>query len=235
MPRQARVVQAGVPHHVTQRGNRRERVFFTDGDRKVYLEWLKEYATKYEVGVLAYCLMTNHVHLVVVPATNDGLYRTLRPLHSRYAQRINRSRNWKGHVWQGRYFSSALDATFLLKAIRYVERNPVRARLINRAEDYPWSSAAARCGLRTDPVLSIAPMWQRQLNGIKDWSAWLATGEEQPGLDILRRHAEMCLPCGSREFVKAMEEFTGRALQCRPRGRPTGSNASKAGKGARPL
>jgi putative transposase len=152
-----------MPHHVTQRGNRRERVFFTEGDRNVYLEWLREYATRNGVGVLAYCLMTNHVHLVVVPATKDGLHRTLRPLHTRYAQRINRSRNWKGHIWQGRYFSSALDAPFLLAAIRYVERNPVRARMIDWAEEYPWSSAAAHCGLKTDPVLSIVSNRARPL------------------------------------------------------------------------
>ena len=235
MPRQARVVFPGVPHHVTQRGNRRERVFFNEGDRKVYLEWLREYATRNEVGVLAYCLMTNHVHLIVVPATKDGLYRTLRPLHTRFAQRINRSRNWKGHVWQGRFFSSALDTAFLLAAIRYVERNPVRARMIDKAEDYPWSSAAIHCGLRTNSVLSIAPQWQRHLDCIRDWSAWLAEGDEQLGLDTLRSHTEKCLPCGSQEFVKAMEGFTGRALQCRPRGRPTGSNRRKAEKGARPL
>jgi putative transposase len=122
-----------------------------------------------------------------------------------------------------------------LAAIRHVERNPVRARMIAWAEEYPWSSAAAHCGLKTDPVLSIVSKWQRQLDCIKDWSAWLAEGDEQPSLDTLRRHAERCLPCGSREFVKAMEEFTGRALRCRPRGRPAGSNGRQAEKGARPL
>ena len=98
-----------IPHHVTQRGNRREDVFFTDEDREQYLKWLKEYSKKHSVEILAYCLMTNHIHLVVVPTTESGLQDMLKPLHMRYAQRINRQRGWKGHVWQGRYFSSSLD------------------------------------------------------------------------------------------------------------------------------
>lgn len=124
MPRLARTVFAGVPHHITQRGNRREEVFFTEEDRKVYLGWLAEYCERHRVDVLAYCLMTNHVHLVVVPAAEAGLQGVLKPLHMRYAQRLNRSRGWKGHVWQGRFFSSPLDEAYLWAAMRYVERNP---------------------------------------------------------------------------------------------------------------
>ncbi|HTO61465.1 MAG TPA: transposase [Bradyrhizobium sp.] len=137
MLRLARTVFADVPHHVTQRGNRREQVFFTDEDRRTYLAWLKAYCDKHAVAVLAYCLMTNHVHLVVVPAGDDELERALKPLHMRYAQRINRRRGWNGHVWQGRFFSSPLDEAYLWAALRYVERNPVRARLVRRAENYP--------------------------------------------------------------------------------------------------
>lgn len=118
MPRLPRAVFAGFPHHITQRGNRREPVFFSDEDRQVYLSWLKEYADKHQVEVLAYCLMTNHVHLIAVPATDDGLQQMLKPLHMRYAQRFNRQRDWKGHVWQGRFFSSPLDDAYLWAAMR---------------------------------------------------------------------------------------------------------------------
>ena len=100
MPRLSRTVFSGVPHHITQRGNRREDIFFTDEDRTAYLSWLKEYGDKFSVEILAYCLMTNHIHLVATPATDDGLHRMLKPLHMRYAQRINRARGWKGHLWQ---------------------------------------------------------------------------------------------------------------------------------------
>ena len=128
MPRLARTVFAGVPHHVTQRGNRREDVFFNDDHRNQYLEWLVEYCQRYHVEALAYCLMSNHVHLVMIPESEAGLQQVLKPLHMRYAQRLNRERDWKGHVWQGRYFSSPLDERYTWEAIRYVERNPVRAK-----------------------------------------------------------------------------------------------------------
>jgi putative transposase len=220
MPRLARTVCAGVPHHITQRGNRREQVFFADADRTAYLGWLREYAEKHEVDILAYCLMTNHVHLVAVPASEHGLHRTLKPLHMRYAQRVNRTRGWKGHLWQGRFFSSALDEHYLWAAIRYVERNPVRAKMVRKAENYRWSSAAARCGMRQDPVLTDKPSWRRQLESIGNWSAWLAEGDDPDKLEVLRRHADKGLPCGSAKFIHKLEKITGRELRYRPRGRP---------------
>lgn len=218
MPRIARTVIAGVPHHVTQRGNRREPVFFTDADRRAYLEWFGEYARKHGVDVLAYCLMTNHVHLVAVPASEDSLHKALRPLHMRYAQRINRSRGWKGHVWQGRFFSSALDEPYCRAAVRYVERNPVRAGMVAMAEDYPWSSAAAHCGLRADPLLADHSPWIRSLEGTGNWSTWLAQGDDPPTADLLRRNADKGLPCGSERFVRKLEAATGRILHFRPQG-----------------
>ena len=220
MPRLARSVCAQVPHHITQRGNRREQVFFTDEDRQAYLGWLKEYAEKHEVDILAYCLMTNHIHLVAVPRTEDGLQQTLKPLHMRYAQRINRTRGWKGHLWQGRFFSSALDEAYLWAAIRYVERNPVRARMVRKAENYRWSSAAAHCGLMHDDVLTTTSSWRKQFEAIGDWSAWLAQGDEPQELEVLRRNADKGLPCGSEKFIRKLERLTGRALQYRPQGRP---------------
>jgi len=119
----------------------------------------------------------------------------------RYAQRINRSRGWKGHLWQGRFFSSPLDETYLWAAIRYVERNPVRARMVRKAENYCWSSAQAHCGQRQDTVLTTNSSWRRQIKGIGDWSAWLAQGDEPRELEILRRNADKGLPCGSEKFI----------------------------------
>lgn len=220
MPRLARSVCAQVPHHITQRGNRREQVFFTDEDRQAYLGWLKEYAEKHEVDILAYCLMTNHIHLVAVPRTEDGLQQTLKPLHMRYAQRINRTRGWKGHLWQGRFFSSALDEAYLWAAIRYVERNPVRARLVRKAENYRWSSAAAHCRLVHDDVLTTNSSWRKQFEAIGDWSAWLAQRDEPQELEVLRRNADKGLPCGSEKFIRKLEKLTGRGLHYRPQGRP---------------
>jgi putative transposase len=128
MPRQARSVFSGVSHHITLRGKRREDAFYEDEDREIYLSWLHEYCRLHKVEILLYCLMTNHIHLVVVPKTELGLQSVLKPLHMRYAQRFNRQRVWKGHVWQGRSFSSTLNEHYIWNAIRYVERNLVRAK-----------------------------------------------------------------------------------------------------------
>lgn len=220
MPRLSRTVFAGVPHHITQRGNRREDIFFTDEDREAYLSWLKEYCEKFGVEILAYCLMTNHIHLVAVPATGDGLQRVLKPLHMRYAQRVNRARGWKGHLWQGRFFSSPLDEAYLWAAVRYVERNPVRAGMERRAEDYRWSSAAAHCGKRLDGLLNPDSGLSRKFSELEDWSAWLGEGDEAEELQMLRRNVEKGLPCGSEGFVQELGRQVGRLLEYRPQGRP---------------
>ena len=218
MPRIARFAIGGLPYHVTQRGNRRGRVFFSDADRLVYLHWLREYAARFELDVLAYCLMTNHVHLVAAPATDVTLARVLRPLHLRYAQRINRRNGWKGHLWQGRYFASALDEPYLWAAIRYVELNPVNAGMVARAADYQWSSAPAHCGGKLDPVLTRAGRWGGLLGAVADWTAWLAMGESSERVRILKRNGPKGLPCGSDEFVESLERQTGRVLRYRPQG-----------------
>jgi REP-associated tyrosine transposase len=227
MPRLARTVFAGLPHHVTQRGNRREDVFFADEDRRTYLDWLRAYCDEHRVEILAYCLMTNHVHLVVVPDSDDGLQRALKPLHMRYAQRINRGRGWHGHLWQGRFFSSSLDEAYLWAALRYVERNPVRARMVRRAENYVWSSAAAHCGRCTDPALTQAATWRERLAAVDDWSAWLAEGDEAEELAVLRRNADKGLPCGSETFIGRLEALSDRPLRFRPIGRPRTREADK--------
>ncbi len=226
MPRLSRAVFAGVPHHITQRGNRREDIFFVDEDRAAYLLWLKEYCEKFEVEILAYCLMTNHIHLVAVPATDDGLHRVFKPLHMRYAQRINRARGWKGHLWQGRFFSSPLDEAYLWAAVRYVERNPVRAGMECCAENYRWSSAAAHCGKRIDGLLNLESGWSKHFLEMEDWSAWLSGGDEADEIQVLRRNVEKGLPCGSAGFVQKLGRRAGRLLEYRPQGRPkkTGDN-----------
>jgi putative transposase len=130
----------------------------------------------------------------------------------RFARRINRSRGWKGHLWQGRFFSSPLEESYLWAAIRYVERNPVRARMVHKAENY--------CGQRHDTVLTTNSSWRRQAEDMGDWSAWLAQGDEPGELEILRRNADKGLPCGSQKFIGKLERLSGRVLQYRPRGRP---------------
>ena len=220
MPRASRAVFAGIPHHITQRGNRRENVFFTDADRLSYLGWLAHYCARHDVHVLAYCLMTNHVHLVAVPGAADALEKVFRPLHTRYAQRINRARGWNGHLWQGRFFSSPLDERYLWAAIRYVERNPVRAALVKAAENYEWSSARAHCAVSVDATLTRHPYWTKRLSAIACWSRWLAEPDDIEQLEVMRQRVERGLPCGADDFIRKLEIQGGRVLQARPCGRP---------------
>jgi putative transposase len=219
MPRVARTVFADLPHHITQRGNRRETVFFNDEDRVCYLSWLKEYSDKHNIEILAYCLMTNHVHLVAVPFAEESLHRVLRPLHMRYAQKINREHGWDGHLWQGRFFSCPLDETYMWAAVRYVERNPVRAGLVRRAEDYNWSSAAVHCRLKEDRILTRSSRWLEEFEGIENWSKWLTEGDDLQKVEVLRRNIKKGLPCGTDDFIQKLERMAGRILRYRPQGR----------------
>lgn len=157
---------------------------------------------------------------MAVPEREDALEKLFRPLHTRYAQRVNRAQRWKGHLWQGRFFSSALDETYLWAAIRYVERNPVRARMVRRAENYKWSSAAAHCGLKEDGVLTTGREWLAQAGSVGDWSKWLAEGERPEHLEVLRGHVERGLPCGAEGFIRRLERRAGQMPRLRARGRP---------------
>jgi len=164
--------------------------------------------------------MTNHIHLVAVPSNENSFQQVLKPLHMRYAQRINRMRKWKGHFWQGRYFSSPMDERYMWSAIRYVECNPVRTRMVKNAEDYPWSSAVSHCGRVDERVLSNNPQWKKLTEQVDDWSSWLAKGDDPSELKMIRRNIEKGLPCGSDLFIKNLEKMIGRSLQFRPPGRP---------------
>ena len=206
-----------MPHHVTQRGNHREQVFNAAGDPEAYLDLLHAYGRRLGLAVYAYCLMPNHVHLVVIPSTLESMHRTFQAVHSQFAQRVNRMRAIGGHLWQGRYHSSALDSDHFLNAIRYVERNPVDAKLVARAEDYRWSSAAAHCGMRNDPVLEPASE-SSVLRGIADWSSWLSQGVPDERQKLLKRNIRLGLPCGSDSFVEALGRTVGRDLRYHPYG-----------------
>lgn len=187
-------------------------MFFTDSDRIKYLNLLGEYCKKHDVDVLAYCLMSNHIHFVAVPNSDDALHRVLKPLHMRYAQHVNRKQGWKGHVWKGRFFSSPLDEEYLWAAIRYVERNPVRAKMVSRAEDYQWSSAMAHCGTGIDSVLSKKGEWVERIDAIPNWSSWLGAEDDDQKVEVLRMNSEKGLPCGSDEFVGRLGKMIGRVL-----------------------
>ena len=166
MPRNARCVLQGIPYHVTERGTDRQKVFFLNSDRELYLRLLSRNLAGARVRLLAYALMTNHVHAVVVPERADSLALLFRRVHGRYAQYINTRRGRSGHLWQGRFYSCPLDGAHLATALRYVEENPCRAGLARQPEQYRWSSAAVHLGLRGDPYHCVdLEYWNRAGGG----------------------------------------------------------------------
>ena len=214
MARLARVVAPGVPHHVTQRGNRRLETFFSDDDYRAYRALLAEHCAAAGVACWAYCLMPNHVHLILVPPDEDGLRRALGEAHRRYTRRINQREDWRGHLWQERFHSFPMDETWLLAAARYVELNPVRAGLVKRARQWRWSSARAHLEGRDDELAAAAPL----LELAPDWRGHLAEGLEAERLDRLRLHARTGRPLGTARFVENLEHHFGRPLAPRKRG-----------------
>ena len=222
MARLARVVAAGVAHHVTQRGNRRQPVFFNDEDYAAYRALLADGCRAAGVAIWAYCLMPNHVHLILVPADEGGLRVALGEAHRRYSRRVNFREGWRGYLWQGRFASVAMDAGHTLAAARYVELNPVRARLTAAAEDWPWSSARAHLAGRDDGVVEVQPM----LDQVPDWADFLAGGLRDDERDALRGGERTGRPLGSPGFVAGLEHQLGRPLARRKPGRKP-ANAGK--------
>src|SRR3954451_6499607 len=182
MPRPARLVLPGLPHHVTQRGNCRQRIFFEEDDHRSYLSLLRHFCARSGTAVWAWCLMPNHVHLILMPSNEDGLRAALAPAHTRYAVEINRRRGRCGHLWQGRFSSFPMDEAHLHACLRYVELNPVRAGLVARPEAWRWSSARAHLGLAGDGLTDLAPMRGR----IDDWRAFLDSGLDDGDRDSIR-------------------------------------------------
>ncbi len=219
MARLARVVAPGFPHHITQRGNRRQQTFFCDEDFQSYLELLAEWCGALEVKILAYCLMPNHVHMIAVPESSDGLRRAIGEVHRRYTRMVNFREGWRGHLWQGRFASCVLDEAHLLTAARYVELNPVRAGLVNTPSRYRWSSAAAHVRGRDDAVVRVAPL----LRLAPKWRAFLARALREEDIELLRAHERTGRPLGDEEFLATLEEDLGRTLRRQkpgPKGKP---------------
>lgn len=201
MPRMARLVVPDYPHHVTQRGNRKQKTFFCDEDYLAYLALLNEHRVRAEVEIWAYCLMPNHVHLVIVPRQKDGITKLLRIAHHRYALRINTRNGWQGHLWQERFHSFVMDERHLLAAVRYIELNPVRAGFCRRPDQWRWSSVHAHWHGRPDPIVNVSPMRER----ISDWAKYLSDSNDGPTDDDLRQHTKAGRPAGDPEFIARLE------------------------------
>jgi putative transposase len=252
MPRVARIVIPGAVHHLTQRGNNRQDVFFADNDRAAYLAFLAAQCHRYGVSLLGYCLMTNHVHVVAIPRTADALAKAFGRAHWFYAQHINRLHKRSGHLWQNRFFSHPVDDEHAPLIMRYVEENPVRAGLCRIPSRYAWSSAAAHCAKapsappkRSARAAKPAPhanlmldldAWRR-LYPPGDWEAQLRSAAERDGdgdVHRIRRALRTGRPLASDAWLARLEKTLGRALRPRPIGRPNKPKGERRSKGRLP-
>ena len=192
MARLPRIVIPNIPHHVTQRGNRRMQTFFEREDYEYYLKLMSVASKKFNIRFLAYCLMPNHIHLLVIPPKQESLRLAISYIHEKYSKFINEKKKWKGHLWQGRFFSVPLDAQHFEACVPYIELNPVRAGLIDKANEYEWSSA-----------YSV----QNYLNQ-----------NNEVLFEAIRKSSKTGRPCGSKEFIKKLEEESGVNLTPQKRG-----------------
>jgi putative transposase len=208
MSRLARMVVPGLPHHVTQRGNRREAIFFEDGDQQIYCDMLAQQLRKFSVEVWAYCLMPNHVHLILTPQGADGMSRALGEAHRRYTSFINARGPWSGHLFQSRFASVAMDESHLRSAVSYVSLNPVRARLVSR------SSARAHLAGEDDSLVSVRPVLDR-------WPTFrdLLLEDYEDKFTSLREAEGIGRSLGTADFVTELERRLGRPIARRAPGR----------------
>lgn len=211
MPRISRIVAIGFPHHVTQRGVRSMDVFHDDEDRHQYLRFIKEEAERSELDILAWCLMTNHVHFIVIPHMEISLARGFGEAHKRYTRMKNIRDNARGYLFQGRFGSCVLDERHLLAAVRYVENNPVTAGMTRYAWEYKWSSAAYHVGDSKKDIL----LKSRNLFGlVKNWRKYLLeTTEDNDDVPRVKLSTQTGRPAGDHDFVKKIEKLIGRTLQ----------------------
>lgn len=222
MARLARIVIPDVAHHVTQRGNRRLPVFFSDDDRVAYLELLAEAAAAHGTQCLAWCLMDNHIHLILVPKTADALRATLGEAHRRYSRRINFREGWRGFLFQGRFGSYPMDDAHLMAAVRYVENNPVAAGMVARAEDWRWSSAASHIAgkrVANDPLTDVGALGKH----VRQWRTMLRYGLEagesaEDDLAIIEARIRTGRPLASPEWIAEAEMAMKRKLGPERRG-----------------
>ena len=214
MTRPLRNIFLEIPYHITQRGNYRQQVFFSDQDYQQYLDFLWEYATRYGLELWAYCLMPNHIHLIAVLHRELAMARTLGLGHMRYTQYLHHREQRSGHLWQGRFFAAPLDECYLSRAVRYVERNPVRAQLVTAPEEWPWSSAATHLQGQPLPGASYPSS-----DALAHWREYLALDDPLDELELIRRRTLRGRPLGSETFITHLETLAGKPLN-REKGRP---------------
>lgn len=221
----ARVVVPGVPHHVTQRGNRRQPTFFKETDYAYYKTLLAEWCASRGVEVWAYCLMPNHVHLIAIPSTEGALRAAIGEAHRRYTVVVNEREGWRGCLWQGRFASFPMAPGHLYNGVRYIELNPVRAGLVARPEDWRHSSVRAHLAGRGDGLIEPSALLER----FGDWGKFLSADLSRDSVDEIRLHERTGRPLGDGGFVERLEMRVGRRLRHRKPGPTPGTTRRRTG------
>ena len=218
MPRIARIVAPGYPHHVTQRGNNRSTIFFDNEDRLTYLKLLRKYSSLHLLQIWSYCLMDNHVHLLAVPANEDSLAHGVGLTNQVYTQYLNRKMEQSGRIWQNRFFSCIVESdSYLWTVARYIEKNPLKVGLAERPENYRWSSARAHID-GTDNELLAKPSWLLAEDR-KHYAEFMAQ-QNEPAENMLRQATRTGRPYGSETFIDKMEFQLNQSLKPGKPGRP---------------
>jgi putative transposase len=221
MAKLPRIVIPECPHHITQRGNRKQKTFFCKEDYEAYIDLLAQASRRYDLKIIAYCLMPNHVHLIVIPNSKETLSLAMAEVHENYAKQVNFKMGWSGCLWQGRYFSVPMDENYTERCIRYVELNPVRASLCSNPEDYQWSSARANLNGIEDKLI-------RNFSSriISNWRNFLDKVVTDLELEEIRKNSRTGRPLGSKEFIESLEDLTGMSIFPKKPGRKAKSEHS---------
>jgi len=218
MPRIARIIGIGYPHHIIQRGNNRQNIFFDQEDRRLYLKWLKKYSLECGCMINAYCLMSNHVHLLAVPQYNYSLAKTMQKLSLRFTQHINKKYKRTGRLWECRFYSALVDKeSYLWSTVRYIEQNPVRAKIVSKPDEYRWSSA--KINITGKEMDFIKPIWQGDAKR-EEYTNFLNNPGKEEEIEIIRKSTISGKPIGSKEFINHLVETLGITINTRPKGRP---------------
>lgn len=214
MPRPPRIIVPGICHHVTQRGNYRQKVFYRDEDRRLYLDLLAEFLPHYGVALEGYCLMPNHVHLIATPHCAKGLSQALQRIHAAYARGLHLRLGRTGHLWQSRFYSVAMDDEHFWAALLYIEQNPVRAKLVAKAPEWRWSSARVHLEEQPNRQLDLV-RWRAEMDASR-WKRYLERGAREAGIeDRIRSATRSGFPVGDEEFRLKAEQATGRQVEAR--------------------
>lgn len=219
MPRIARVVAVGYPHHITQRGNYQQKIFADDTDRKKYLSFLTKESKKYGLTILAYCLMPNHVHFIGIPKREGSMGEVFKYAHMKYSQYYNKKMHTAGHLFQGRFFSCIMNEQHTLACARYIERNPVRAKMVKEPYLWKWSSAKTHCGIDECDGLEVNELFNYVGERQKSWKEFIKTLDNPNDVTQIRQHTMRGRPLGGNDFIEKLEKKLKRILKLKPKGR----------------